>query len=346
MPGEVQTLIHLAWNLVIFYSLYLQLLSYHLKDFVEDIPIPTVFVTPRAWFLPTYYVYTSLWIYLLSGVVCLFSLPSILCMIQKGIRDKHRHTARPSAPISKALYGAMCMSSWTFFAVLYSNPFNRLKDYKKYLLQDPDGMPAIFMSFVTTGYTFLMVLGGIFFMEFFIIMWYISQKVLKTDAQNTIRHRSCLLCAKKLAEAMGLTGIVLFLQVLAGYSIYFCLLLMVSPLQAVAGLCLSTLTMIFATLVFALLIIPCTTACRRCPRGIFTLAQSVLMVLMAFIFYILLLITIPDNHTTSFDGSHIVSSLVSSFLLFLVAYTLKLFLLRKVSQEEEPTQYNSIEEIN
>ena len=330
----------------ILYSLYLQLLSYHLKDFVEDIPIPTVFVTPRAWFLPTYYVYTSLWIYLLSGVVCLFSLPSILCMIQKGIRDKHRHTARPSAPISKALYGAMCMSSWTFFAVLYSNPFNRLKDYKKYLLQDPDGMPAIFMSFVTTGYTFFIVLGSIFFMEFFIIMWYISQKVLNTVPQTTIRCRTCLLWATKLVEAIGLTGIVLFLQVLAGYSIYFCLLLMVNPLRAVAGLCLSTLSMIFGTLVFALLIIPCTTACRRCPRGIFTLALSVLMVLMAFIFYILLLITIPDNHTTSFDGSHIVSSLVSSFLLVLVGYALKLFLFRKVSQEEEPTQCSAIEEIN
>ena len=335
----------LMYNYIL-YSLYLQLLSYHLKDFVEDIPIPTIFVAPRAWFLPTYYVRTSLWIYLLSGIVCLFSLPGILCMIQKTLRDKHRYTAQPSAPISKALYGAMCMSSWTFFAVLYSNMFYRLKDYKQYLLQDPDGMPEIFMSFVTTGYTFFIVLGSIFFMEFFIIMWYISQKVLNTVPQTTIRCRTCLLWATKLVEAIGLTGIVLFLQVLAGYSIYFCLLLMVNPLRAVAGLCLSTLTMIFATLVFALLIIPCTTACRRCPRGIFTLALSVLMVLMAFIFYILLLITIPDNHTTSFDGSHIVSSLVSSFLLFLVAYTLKLFLLRKVSQEEEPTQYNSIEEIN
>lgn len=275
--------------------------------------------------------------------MCLLSFPVILCVVQKKIREKHRRKAFSGLPISQALYGAACLSSWAFFVTLYGTLIYTLNKYRNHLLSD--GMPELFMPFVTVGYYLLIPLGGIFFLELLFMMWYISQKVLKANVQCTTRSRSRLLCCMKKAETMGLSGIVLFLQILTGYSIYFFTLLVASPSKAVAVVYHSVVLVAFATLLIALLIIPFTTACRRCPRGSCKLALSVLVALMAFIFNILLNMTVLDNTTASFDTGRIASSLASSALLAIAGYSIRLLLIRQVSQERElVSQYDEIKD--
>lgn len=310
------------------------MLSYQFKDVEDDIHVPSILVVPRTWFSPTYHAGISFWVHMLFASMCLVSFPIILYMVKTIIRDKDRKKALSGSPISQALYSAVCLSSWLFFVILYVTLFGRLSVYKN-KISSHDEMPEIFMSFVTVGYNVLFALGGIFFMELLFMMWYISQKVLKTKALFTTRSRSCLLCCKKQTAAMGLAGVVLFLQILAGCFTYFLTLVTVNPLEAVAVLCQSGLLMALVTLLIALLIIPCTTACRRCPRGSCKLALSVLVAVMALIFYIILIITVPDNTTASFDAGRITTSLLSSALLAFVGYSIRLLLFRQAPQERE-----------
>ena len=282
---------------------------------------------------------------MLFASMCLISFPAILCMVQKMIRQKDRQQVLSGSPILQALYGAVCVSSWVLFVNLYFNSFQRLLFYKWYLEHSSNAIPEIFMSFVTVGQHVLLALGGIFFVEFVFMMWYISQKMLKTNAHFITRRRSCLPCCMKQAEALGLTGVVLFFQILAGNSIYFFTLVMASPLQAVATIYQFILLMVLITLLIALLIIPCTAACRRCPKGCGKLALSVLVTLMALIFYLLLTVNVTDNTTASFDAGRIAASLASSILLALVGYLIKSLLFQKIPQERELLgQYNEIKD--
>lgn len=334
-------------NILYTYSLlsHLQMLLYHFKDVEEDFHVPTILVAPRTWFLHTYHAHIAFCVHMLFASMCLVSFPIILYVVKKIIRERDRKKASPESPISQALYSAVCLSSWLFFVALYLTLFERLIEYKERLSNNNE-MPEIFMSYVTVGCNVLLALGGIFFVELVFMMWYISQKVLKTNAQFTTRSTSCLLCCKKQTAAMGLAGVVLFFQILAGCFIYFLTLVMVNPLEAVNVLCQSGLFMTLVTLLTALLIIPCTTACRRCPRGSCKLALSVLVVVVAFIIYILLMVTVTDNTTASFDSGRISTSLLSSALLAFVGYSIRSLLLRQASQERElVSQYEEIKEI-
>ena len=314
------------------------------KRMEEDIHVPTILVVPHTWFLPTYHAQISFWVHMLFASTCLVSFPIILYMVKTIIRERDRKKALSGSPISQALYSAVCLSSWLFFVILYLTLFERLISYKDKISYYHE-MPEIFMSFVTVGCNVLLALGGIFFLELLFMMWYISQKVLKTNAQFTTRSRSCLRCCKKQTVAMGLAGVVLFLQTLAGCFIYFLTLVMVNPLEAVVVLSQSGLFMALITLLTALLIIPCTTACRRCPRGSCKLALSVLVCLLAFVFHFMLMVTVTDNTTASFDAGRISTSLLSSVLLAFVGYSIRWLLLRQGSQERElVSQYEEIKD--
>ena len=255
-------------------------------------------------------------VYILSALMSLLALTPAFSVLEKY------NPSRNSYRLTPALWLATQINSWLLSAVYIVNCFNSFRQYHAYLADAPQEVIPFLISYATVGNYFVLALGCLFVLEFSFVMWYFSRTVqLKND---TMRNK-CSFWFKTLAQSFGLTGIVFFLQCIGGYSVFFFILFLASPLVAIYTLLAHVITSVFLTFPIALLIYPCTArnVGKKCFQGCGLLLYIILGTLCLMGFTGIFLATVVDNLTAPLNSNQIATSIMSSGLLALMAYIVK-----------------------
>ena len=259
----------------------------------------------------------------ISTLMSLLPLPPALMILKwyKPPRDK----------LTLALWMATQTNSWLQFTLFFASYLISFRIYREYLAGAPQEVGTVLMPYATVGNYFVIALGGIFVVELPFVMWYFVRKVQQWT--TTSRNR-CSIWLKILAHSFGLTGIVLFLQIIGGYSVFFFFLLLASPITAVSSLAAQANVTVFFLLITAFLIHPCVAlkTGRKCFRGCGLLLFFSLGSLGVLGYTGMLAAVANDNLTAPLNASQIATSVMSSSLLALMAYTAKKTLLRRLLQ--------------
>ena len=269
----------------------------------------------------------------LSVLMSLLTLPPALMFLKrcKLQRDK-----------LLALWLATQINSWLQFSVYIASYLVSFSNYHAYLAAAPLAVRHLLNPYTTVGKYFVIALGSMFLLELPFVMWYFVSKV---QQRTTTMGNTCSLRFKKMAHSFGLTGIVFFLQIVGGFSVFFVFGFLASPFPAMCSLTGQANVIVFLILFTALLIYPCVArnAGKKCFQGCGVLLYTFLGAASALGFTGVLMTLAADNLTTPLNASQIATSIVSSGLLALIVYITKvtvrcqLWLPNIVEREDEET---------
>ena len=252
-------------------------------------------------------------VYLLSGLMSLLTLPPALIILKwyRPPRDK----------LVPALWTAVQINAWLQFSVYIASYQVSFSSYHTYLASAPQEVSTVLMSHSTISNYFVLGLAGMFLLELPLVMWYIACKV-KMESST---QRTCPFHCRTMANSFGLTGIVFFLQIIGGYSVYFLSGLLAFPLFTVYSLALLAVANISLIALIALVIYPCTT--RRWGQNCFQECGALLYICLGTVgaagFTALLYTVVDDNLTAPLNSNQIASSIMSSCLFAVIAYIAK-----------------------
>ena len=261
-------------------------------------------------------------IFLLSTIVI---LPVAVWMTQRtGLYLNYLQTCNTSI---RHIIGPLATStkflSWFLFTYLYGAHYYLLTQFEHYQLRD-FAIPKDFHSPCSPGYYMIYTLGGIYVIEFPILMGYVFRNLTHSDAK----------CSHRLIESIGWTGMVYCMQILAGYFVYFLLLFMSVPVPTLAYFSFVSISgMLFVTF-FSLPIHICsmilTWCCHssRCKRidqlkGFCYLLFMNLVVLTIGTFAVLFLAIAIDSPNEEFDIANIITVFFTTGVIGLTGYYLK-----------------------
>ena len=230
-----------------------------------------------------------------------------------------------------SLWLAAQINSWLHFSLYTASYLISVYSYNLYLADAPQAVRYLLIPYGTVGNYFLIAMASIFLLEFPFVGWYFAKKMQK---QTTNSRNTCKLQLTRLAHSFGLIGIVFFIQILGGFSVFLVLLFLASPLPAIwslAGKANATLCLLLFT---AFLIYPCQcmarNAGRTCFHGCGVLLFSLLGSTGALGFCGLLGTVALDNLTAPLNASQIATSILSSCVLAVIAYIAKATLQRQL----------------
>ena len=158
-----------------------------------------------------------------------------------------------------SLWLATQINSWLQFSVYTASYLISVYSYNLYLADAPQAVRYLLIPYVTVGNYFLIAMASMFLLEFPFVGWYFAKKVQKqtTNSRNTYKFQ-----LKRLAHSFGLIGIVFFMQILGGFSVFLVLLFLASPLSAILSLTSKANATLFFILFTAFLIY--LTVCKPC----------------------------------------------------------------------------------
>ena len=226
------------------------------------------------------------------------------------------------------------INSWLQFSLYIISYQVSFSSYRTYLAGAPQEVSTILMSYSTIGNYFVLGLGGMFLLELPLVMWYIAYKVKKGSSTQSTYSFHC----KTMVNSFGLTGIVFFLQIIGGYSVYFLLGLLTFPFFAVYSLALLAVANISLIALIALVIYPCTTRRlgRKCFQEYGVLLYICLGTVGALGFTALLYTVVDDNLTAPLNSNQIATSIMSSCLFVVIAYIAKKTVWHHLWQPQNP----------
>ena len=152
------------------------------------------------------------------------------------------------------------------------------------------------------GYSSFGIMGVLNLVAFTYLLWCINKRI-----RQGLNRRKCTL---NMLKSVGCAGIVLFIQVASGYSMYYLIGLLSYPLVVILVLPAYLLIFIFLTASTALLFLPFLTRCRRCPQQSAPIVFLVLIALICGGFMALVSHALDRNWKTSCDA-------VKLFLVYL-----------------------------
>ena len=109
------------------------------------------------------------------------------------------------------------------------------------------------------------------------------------------------------AEVSWSAGMVLFMQVVSWYFVYFLIGLLAYPLFVIVVLGFYLILFVFLTASTALLLLLCVTRCRRCPQQCVPIMNLVTIGLICSGFTYILSHVVEGKWTTSYNSNQIVS---------------------------------------
>lgn len=287
--------------------------------------------------------FISFSIYMLSAIMSLLTLPPALVVLTRHKPTRNR--------LNPALWRATQINSWSLLSIFIANYFISFRQYHAYLAGIPQEAIPCLQPYATVGNYFAIVLGCLFILELpFVMRSFVWQEL---QARTTPMRNKCSFRLKMLARSFGLTGIVFFLQIIGGYSVFFILLLLASPLLAMYSLITQGNIMVLLTSITALLIYPFMArnagrrGFHRCGLLLYISFGAAASLGFAGIF----VSNVADNLNDPFNSNQITTSIISSCLLALMAYIAKQILWHRLWQphnaerefedEETPLLHNS-----
>ena len=206
-----------------------------------------------------------------------------------------------------------------WFGCLYGYQFRGLSLFENFLHSRSAVVSTAYMPFVDIGYYAFGIMGVLYLIEFPFLLWYISTKVMGVDRRGLNRK----LCMLNMMKSVGCAGMVLFIQVVSWYLVYFFIGFLAYPLLVIVVLGGYLTLFIFFTASTALLLLPCLTPCRRCPQQSVPIVFLVLITIICGGFTFLLAYVLEGKWHTSYNSNQIISGLFASGILALLGYTLK-----------------------
>ena len=179
------------------------------------------------------------------------------------LRLKNRyafHHQRSLNSVSKSLLFSAMFQSWIWFGCLYGYQFQGLSLFENFLHSKSAVVSTAYMPFVDIGYYAFGIMGVLYLVEFPFLLWYISTKVMGVDRRG-LNRKQCML---NMMKSVGCAGMVLFMQVVSWYLVYFFIGFLAYPLFVIVVLGGYLTLFIFLTASTALLLLPCFTPCNRC----------------------------------------------------------------------------------
>ena len=254
-------------------------------------------------------------------------LPAAMWLVAWCMRSAQKTCANSNTSMRKALLAAMMVNSWVWYAYLYISHIVLLRMATNHKIIGSHRTSRVFRDFLSPyiqhSYNMLGALAVIHLIEFVFLMYYYNGV-----SCHGKRQKRC----KAAASACGAVGVVLFVQIVSGYSLYFFALLMVKPIYAIDQL---SLTCSVSALVFLLTlmgILPCISRCKDLTKH-----YAVLLPLMSIFSGITVLSTLLlavswFQVTEDMDMLEIISTILSSCLIGTMGYTAKRVLLPQLSQ--------------
>ena len=212
------------------------------------------------------------------------------------------------------------MYCWMGFVTLYVLHYKILNDFEHYQLTRSNALPELYLPCSAPGYYMLYAIGGIFLLEFPFLVYYINKHTTNTRCGTNRKNSKCLSRGCNIIKSAGWTGMVYYQQILTGYFVYYLMLLIASPVYAIAycAAYISYTILVIATL--SLLTHCCVHGRRVQSKGCCFLFFAIPAALNLTFASSILVAIAKDNIRTSFDGSHIISTAFSSLLIAVLVY--------------------------
>ena len=207
---------------------------------------------------------------------------------------------------------------WMGFVTLYVLHFIILGDFEHYQFTRSKALPELYLPCSTPGYYMLYAIGGIFLLEFPFLVYYINKHT--TNTRCGTNRKKCLSRGCNIIKSAGWTGMVYYQQIFTGYLVYYLMLLIASPVYAIAY-CAIFISIAISIIAITSLLTHCCMHRMRVQLGgcsflIFAILASVNLSFFSSVFATIA----KDNIRTSFDGSHIISTAFSSLLIAALLY--------------------------
>ena len=276
-------------------------------------------------------------IFFLSVLMSLLTLTPALKVLKRCKPERDR--------LVLSLWLAAQINSWLQFSVYTASYLISIYSYNLYLADAPQAVRYLLIPYVTVGNYFLIAMASIFLLEFPFVGWYFAKKVQK---QTTNSRNTCKFQLTRLAHSFGLTGVVFFMQLIGGFSVFLVLIFLASPLFAILSLTFKANATLFLILFTAFLMHPCQcmaqNARRKCFHGCRVLLFSLLGSAGALGFCGLIFTIAIDNLTAPLNASQITTSILSSCVLAVIAYIARATLPRQLWQPNTAVRENINEE--
>ena len=250
------------------------------------------------------------------------------------------HCQRSLNAVSKSLLFSTMLQSWLWFMYLYGYQFWGLSLFKDFLHSRSAVVSTAYMPFVDIGYYAFGIMGVLYLVEFPFLLWYISTKVVAMDRRG-LNRRQCIL---NMLKSVGCAGMVLFMQVVSWYFVYFFIGFLSYPLFPIVTLGTYLILFVLLTASTALLLLPCVTRCSKCPQQSVSIVFLVMLALTCGGFMYLLAHVVEGKWTTSFNSNQIISSVFASGILALLCYALKLVLSQNMLTSGPQVGTNELDE--
>ena len=220
--------------------------------------------------------------------------------------------------ITATLTLSIGMYCWMGFVTLYVLHYIILDEFEHYQLTRSNALPELYLPCSTPGYYMLYATGGIFLLELPFLVYYINKHT--TNTRCGTNRKKCTSRGCNIIKSAGWTGMVYYQQILTGYFAYYLMLLIASPLYAIAYCAVYISVSILVIAITSFLTHCCVHRRRVQLRGCCFLIFAILASVNLSFFSSVFVAIANDNFRTSFDGSHIISTAFSSLLITALLY--------------------------
>lgn len=247
---------------------------------------------------------------------------------KRNLRRTGANSGLSNASMRQALLAATMVNSWVWYAFLYASHIVMLRMIKnsKVVGSPPNSrLVREFLSpYVQHGYNMLVALAVIHLMEVAFLMCYYSGILCQGR-----RQKRC----KTAASTFGTVGVVLFVQMMSGFSLYFFVLLTVKPLFAIDQLSLMCSLSALVFLLSVMGILPCISHCRDLPKQYAVLLPFVSIFFSITVLSILLFAASWFQVSENMEMLEIISTILSSCFIGIMGYVAKKALLPHLSRD-------------
>ena len=235
--------------------------------------------------------------------------------------------------ITATLTLSIGMYCWMGFVTLYVLHYIILEDFEHYQLTRSNALPQLYLPCSTPGYYMLYATGGIFLLEFPFIVYYINKHT--TNTRCGTNRKKCMSRGCNIIKSAGWTGMVYYQQILTGYFVYYLMLLIASPVYAIAYCAVYISVAILVTAFMSFLTHCCMHGRRLQFRGCCFLLSATLVAINLFLLSSLLILVSRDNIQTSFNASQIISATFTSVLFAVLVYFARKILFHTTHSKED-----------
>ena len=258
-------------------------------------------------------------------------LPAAMWLVtwcKRNLRRTGANSGLSSASMRQALFAAMMVNSWVWYAFLYISHIVILSMIKNSKIIRSPPNSRLVQDFLTPyaqhGYNMLVTLAVVHLMEFVVLMCYYSG--ISCQGQRQTR-------CKTAASMFGTVGVVLFVQMMSGFLLYFFMLLTVKPLLAIDQLSLMCSLSAIVLLLSVMGILPCISHHRDLPKQYAVLLPLVSIFLSITVLLILLFSVTRVQVGENVEMLEFISTILSSCLIGIMGYVAKRTLLPHLSRD-------------